>query len=1516
MNRFEFDKNYSSFLSLKEQFLLHDPDNPDYWFESAHYLLSKGLFYFAQIDWHRAILSASNPTYLLLKIGNLCIAYHRFQDSAHYLKITFLISPQFSYLYNNLAVCYQYRRESEKAVLNWKRALFLDPNFAEAHANLGHAYGDLGQNEFAILHNQKAIFLDRDHPDSYVNLALLYERECDYEKAYSFIKASLLLHPEKNEFWLNSSLIQQKSGDLYEAYSTIHKAIICQPDRAESYFILGSLFQSLNNAHHACQSFIKSLCLDPCHYGAWFNFAMVSDKTIPRYWRAIYIFPNFADAWHNLAMKYLDLGNFSLGWTLYRWRWKTEQLGRFYREFREPEWQGELGFHKTIFLHGEQGFGDRILFCRYVDLVAKRGWRLILEAPPSLYRLFQTLANVDQLILVGDPIPSFDCHASLMSLPAILETRLDTIPVKKTYLFADIKEKKRWKKRLVQNFGKGPKIGLVWARTRPPPLKQWINSYKDSSLLFEDLRLLFDRRDLTFFSLQKNSNRHHKPYFYPENFIDWMDEIIDFAGTAALIDSLDLVITVDTAIVHLAAAMGKPVWLLLRHKADWRWNLDETSSPWYPSVRIFRQDKPGDWLGVIQSVHQALTHIFPPDKNLRVTSSFNSPSSVQRVIDQPHLSLNYYNLGVHQKNTDFYLRALSNWKRSQIIDTYLPQAPVNRGNILVSLDELEKANQAYRQALIVKPDHLSALNNLSLENFNRGFLLESITLSKRSLTIDPKSIDPFITLSQCYFALGDFIKGWQFYEKRWLYPSMQQVLRRYPEAKEWRGEIGYGRVLLLYHESGGYGDCIQNCRFALLAKKRGWRIILEVPASLVTLLSRMEGVESVHSIGESLPSFQYYYHLGSMGFLLETDRLSLPRAPYLRSDPVGTELWRQKLNLISPHSLKVGIAWTGKASHHDMTMAEQNLRRTVPFDRLCSLFSLENISFVSLQKDRPPLCSTLNLYDAADDIKDFSDSADLVQALDLVITVDTALAHLAGAIGKRVWMLNRFDSDGRWALYDPLYGEINPWYSSLTIFKQDILGDWSNAVDRIYYLLKQNTPQFIHYCMSLAQERQNSEALKDAVRIYRAIMIADPSFALAYYNCGVIYRDLDDLRTAQFLWERCLTLDALVAQAHSNLGNSYSDQGKQEKALSCFYKAIIIKPDLISVYNNLSTELLLMNDLLTSEIIIKKALVIAPDFADAHNNLAMTLLTLGRFEEGWPLYEWRWEISPLSEAKRKYFQPEWRGEPSLQRRLLIYAEQGFGDSLQFCRYATLVARMGWIVILEVPQPLVSLMQSLEGPAVVVATGDHLPDFDYHCAMMSLPLIFKTTLESIPKFDYYLYPRPEIIQKWKEKLSSYPSYRLKVGLAWAGNPRLSSPQLSIIDQRRSIDPNLLTALFDYDDILFVSLQKDPGQKEGFEAIMKGNNRIDLMSQCDNFEDSAALITQLDLVISVDTAIVHLASAIGQSVWMLDRYDSCWRWLKNREDSPWYPRLKIFRQDKPYQWQTVLESVKKSLGEFHH
>jgi tetratricopeptide (TPR) repeat protein len=427
--------------------------------------------------------------------------------------------------------------------------------------------------------------------------------------------------------------------------------------------------------------------------------------------------------------------------------------------------------------------------------------------------------------------------------------------------------------------------------------------------------------------------------------------------------------------------------------------------------------------------------------------------------------------------------------------------------------------------------------------------------------------------------------------------------------------------------------------------------------------------------------------------------------------------------------------------------------------------------------------------------------------------------------------------------------------------------------------------------------------LDEAILCYRKALAFQPNFAAAHNNLGIVLRRLGRLDEAVACCRGAIALKTDMPDAHDALGTALADQGKLDEAAACYQQALALRPDHPLAHDNLGTVRKEQGRLDDAIDCFRTATALRPEFPNAHHNLAIALLARGDMAEGWLEYEWRWRTAALAPFRRDFPQPRWRGEPAEGRTLLIHAEQGLGDSIQFCRYASLAAARGLHVVMEVQKPLVRLLRALPDVDRIVTRGEEpLPSFDLHCPMQSLPLAFATTIATIPSARSYLRADRAQAAAWQARLDAVGRPGLRVGLAWAGNPAM------IRDHQRSLAPHQLAPLFPLPGVHFVSLQKD-GPRAAPDAPI-----TDFMAEMEDFAETAALIAALDLVISVDTAVAHLAAALGKPVWLLDRFDPDWRWLLGRRDSPWYPSLRLYRQPRPGSWDEILAEVTSDLRDF--
>jgi tetratricopeptide (TPR) repeat protein len=434
----------------------------------------------------------------------------------------------------------------------------------------------------------------------------------------------------------------------------------------------------------------------------------------------------------------------------------------------------------------------------------------------------------------------------------------------------------------------------------------------------------------------------------------------------------------------------------------------------------------------------------------------------------------------------------------------------------------------------------------------------------------------------------------------------------------------------------------------------------------------------------------------------------------------------------------------------------------------------------------------------------------------------------------------------------------------------------------------------------------------EAVAACRQAIRLDPGLADAHCNLGTALHDQGKHEEAVAAYGQAIGLNPNLAAAHYNLGSARYDQGEVDEAMAATRHAIRIKPDYAEAYNNLGVLLTELRQLPEALASYDRALAIRPDYADCHLNRGLLLLLRGSFAQGWEEYEWRWKTPHV--APRQSPVPRWQGEDLAGKTILLHGEQGLGDALQFMRFVPEVKALGANVVLEVDRSLVRLARTLDAADAIIAAGDEIPHVDCCCPLMSLPKMFKTDAGSMPSRVPYLRTDPAAAMTWKERLAAYS--QLRIGLCWAGGPGFSRPRVDGARTNRTFARSMtlahLAPLAALDDVVLVSLQKGAASKQLQESVLQSVLPVmDWTGEIGDFADTAALVDVLDLVISIDTSVAHLAGALGKPVWLLNRFDSSWQWLTDRDDSPWYPTMRIFRQPRPGDWDAVVGAVKDAL-----
>jgi len=548
-----------------------------------------------------ALSAESNYFDALYLSGILAGQAGRAEEAAELLSRAVRANPNVADAYYNRGVALDELGRRAEAVESYERAIALKADYVDAYYNRGVALRELQRPEDALASFDRAIALRADYAEAHHNRGVVLGRLQRHADALESYERAIALRPGYAEAHNSRGAALSELGRTAEAVESYTRAVSLRPDYAHAHNNRGLALADLDRPAEALQDFERAIALDPRYAEAFYNRGNAlrdlhrHRDAIASYERALSLEPDHAAAHWNLADCLLLSGDFARGWQEYEWRWKLER-GHDRREFEQPLWLGAPALHgRTILLHSELGLGDTLLFCRYAREVAATGARVLLQVQPSLLPLLADLEGAAQALPQDAPLPAFDYHCPLMSLPLAFKTDAGSIPAHIPYLRSDPERVAAWRERLGPK-GPRPRIAIVWSGSMK------LKNDRRSAPLAELLRLVAGWAE--WISLQTELRDADLPLLASRPELRHVGgQLNDFADTAAALELADVLVTVDTSVAHVAGAMGKPVWILLPFNPhDWRWMLEREDSPWYPTARLFRQPAPGDWASVIDRV--------------------------------------------------------------------------------------------------------------------------------------------------------------------------------------------------------------------------------------------------------------------------------------------------------------------------------------------------------------------------------------------------------------------------------------------------------------------------------------------------------------------------------------------------------------------------------------------------------------------------------------------------------------------------------------------------------------------------------------------------------------------------------------------------------------------------------------------------------------------------------------------------------------------------------------------------
>jgi len=600
-------KNYEKSLYLLNLAINLKPNEPQLYFAQGIVLAetqeyAKALICFNQVIKLNPNLPEAfyNRGIVLKKLEQIDLALISFKRAIE-------LNPTYTQAHNNLGITLNDLKKFEEAITHFDQVINIDPTFSEAYNNRGISFKQLNKIEVALDSYNKAISLNPDYAQAHNNRGILLTELHLLDEALISFDHAIRLIPHFSEAFNNRGIALKELNDSLGAIDNYKKALEISPDYAQAYYNQGIAQYDLGQLNEAIESYNKAISITPHYPEAYSNLGIALqdikhlDRALICYDKAIELDPSYPEAYWNKSLALLLQGKFKEGWELYEWRWQSKAISQIagHRQFKEPLWLGhESLVNKTILVYFEQGLGDTIHFSRYVKLLSNLGAKVILEVQAPLFTLLQKLEGVALLVAQGSSLPQFDYQCPLMSLPLALDVTLNHLVAQTEYIKSDPTKVNYWQKKL--GVKTKPRIGIVW-RGSTNHSKDQIRSAKLEEFL------PFLPPQFEYISLQKELSEIDKHLLEANPYIQNHTKALgDFSDTAALIDTLDLVIGVDTSVIHLAGALGKKTWLMLPYLPDWRWLLDRSDSPWYPSLKLYRQSTIGNWQSVFENINADL----------------------------------------------------------------------------------------------------------------------------------------------------------------------------------------------------------------------------------------------------------------------------------------------------------------------------------------------------------------------------------------------------------------------------------------------------------------------------------------------------------------------------------------------------------------------------------------------------------------------------------------------------------------------------------------------------------------------------------------------------------------------------------------------------------------------------------------------------------------------------------------------------------------------------------------------
>ena len=875
---------------------------------------------------------------------------------------------------------------------------------------------------------------------------------------------------------------------------------------------------------------------------------------------------------------------------------------------------------------------------------------------------------------------------------------------------------------------------------------------------------------------------------------------------------------------------------------------------------------------------------------------------------------------------------------------------IQDARILLKEGLAEEAVQLCKEYLLENPE--SGLLNSHLGNllFAQGKLDEAEDCFKKALQTAPTNIEFHCHLAELLLFQGRYEEAWPHY--KWRRNPADLGLDQYP-GPAWQGQSLAGKVLLLLAEASP-ADIIRALPFVRTLKSADTLVVLECQVELIPLLQACPEIDMVVVKGTALPEADYHLPILDLPAVLQGNGVDLTSVDYfcLRLNQSALDQWRPRLG--PGGQLRIGIGWHEAAAANELqrpvlTLADFAALADLPATELVILAKSE----CDIQEIKEFKCkyALTDMTQNPDSFQNLMATAAIMTQMDLVICSDVLLAHLAEALGIPVWLLIDPLVDRPWSLK----GALNAGYPPLRIFRQKTPGSWKELVNQVrQQLIREHAKLQQHQSLykiyddtelrnlpvwiKQAKQFYAGKDLQACQRICEKILATDPRHPEANKLLGLVYslkRDYENslpylqraalmqpqqtqtlsnyglslyylkrFREAVKYLQKAVDLDESNAAALSNLGLCLSELWQFDAANQVLRKSLHLNPQLVSSYCTLGNNLTKQGHFAEAEQHFRKALEIQPDHVNSHFNLAFLLLLTGNYRQGWREYQWRLKRPDF--GYQTHSSPRWEGQSLADKTLLLLAEQGMGDLLQGLRFIKDIKTDGTLIIVQAHRPLIPLLQACQEIDLLVPLGIPLPEADYHIPVLDLPFVLQSDLTTLAAHYPYLQIDQSRYEEWAQRLGR--TDKVRIGIAWQGNPDMQG------DGRRSFPLDEFSPLAELATVELISLQKG---ETGTRQIIKFKEQFALtepdteLGRERDFMDTAAIMAHMDLVICSDSSVAHLAGALGIPAWLVINTAADWRWLRERDDSPWYPSVRLFRQTEEGDWAEVFRRIRLQL-----